>query len=607
MRRKNRKKYYYIMLFIALFGMSFGYATLNTTLIINGTSAIQKNTWDIHFENLKINKGSVTATTEPTITESNKISNFTFVLDKRGDFYEFTIDIINNGTLDAMIDSIEKTPALTSEQEKYLIYTITYENDEEIKKNHLIKINEFVRIKVRVEFKNDITASDLPQTQQVLNLGLHINYIQDDGNGVDVKDNGIADKSPIANGQIDEIGTIVTIGTEKFYTIGTEGDNVKLLSMYNLYVGGKYDNEWISYGDEATRMQDANMKGYQANETIANGVTMFSDDSQKGTNYSDYSGSIVEEYVNNYKYLLETNYETQIVEARLITYSELTDVNTFACKDNSTCSNSYPWIYSSSYWTGTANSTDNIWTIYSQGTLYSRSYSYNYPFGVRPVIVIPKNTIKVDSKPIANGSLDEIGTIVTIGSEKFYTIGTEGNNVKLLSMYNLYVGNIATSTNKTTPIENPTGMQSESSKGYLWDYELETEKYPFNGTTEFSNDTQKGENYSSYNGSLVEKYVNEYKNILKSKFGLDVVEARLLELAEITDQNTFACVAKDYCSEKYPWIYSTSYWFETAYNTINVWYVFSDGYINNSSYSFNYRFGVRPVIVVTKDTIEIKS
>ena len=70
---------------------------------------------------MKINKGSVTATTEPTITESNKISNFTFVLDKRGDFYEFTIDIINNGTLDAMIDSIEKTPALTSEQEKYLI------------------------------------------------------------------------------------------------------------------------------------------------------------------------------------------------------------------------------------------------------------------------------------------------------------------------------------------------------------------------------------------------------------------------------------------------------------------------------------------------------
>ena len=34
MRRKNRKKYYYILLFIALFGMSFGYATLNTTLIL---------------------------------------------------------------------------------------------------------------------------------------------------------------------------------------------------------------------------------------------------------------------------------------------------------------------------------------------------------------------------------------------------------------------------------------------------------------------------------------------------------------------------------------------------------------------------------------------
>ena len=37
-------------------------------------------------------------------------------------------------------------------------------------------------------------------------------------------------------------------------------------------------------------------------------------------------------------------------------------------------------------------------------------------------------------------------------------------------MYNLYVGNIATSTNKITPIENPTGIQEKTAIGWFSGY-----------------------------------------------------------------------------------------------------------------------------------------
>ena len=133
MIKKKRQIYFFIFL-ITLLSLSVGYSALNSVLIITGTSAIQKNTWNINFENIKVRNGSVEATIEP-IVENNTI-NFSFVLDKRGDFYEFTIDVVNSGTLDAMISSIVKTQELNEEQKKYLNYTISYDNGDEILEKH---------------------------------------------------------------------------------------------------------------------------------------------------------------------------------------------------------------------------------------------------------------------------------------------------------------------------------------------------------------------------------------------------------------------------------------------------------------------------------------
>ena len=188
----------------------------------------------------------------------------------------------------------------------------------------------------------------------------------------------------------------------------------------------------------------------------------------------------------------------------------------------------------------------------------------------------------------ADGSLDAIGTIVIIGDQQFYIIGNEGDNVKLLSMYNLYVGNSVDSDSNVTPLASPTGKQSELAKGWL---DGADEWY---GTTAFSNTD------STYVGSIVEGYVNNYKTILESDYGVDVVEARLISYDELTDSETFACVNYDYCSDKYPWIYSTSYWSGSSYNTLDVWYVDSNGYFDLNYYGIDNIFGVRPVIIISR-------
>ena len=383
------------LILVCVFTLTIAYAALNAVLTISGSAQVTSANWDIHLANPKVTNGSAT-TAVPSIT-SGKTLNFSTTLTTPGDFYEFTVDVVNGGSIDAMIESVIKTPELTSEQAKYLKYEVSYANGESINDNQIIASGVTMPIKVRVEYRKDLVASDLPSGTVQLTLGLVLEYIQSDGTGTTVNNNGVAAKLVSANGDINVPGTIVSIGDQQFYTIGTEGDNVKLLSMFNLYVGGEYNNGWTSYGDEATGKQDQNMLGWVSGQSIK-GTTEFSNDMQSGKNHSDYSGSIVVRYVNNYKTILESNYGVDVVEARLISYEELTDSETFACVDYDYCSDKYPWIYSTSYWSGSADDAYDVWRVDSDGNFGSSSYYDGDSFGVRPVIIVSKAQIIVEEK-----------------------------------------------------------------------------------------------------------------------------------------------------------------------------------------------------------------
>ena len=117
---QDRKTLYMVLsvLVLSIFTLTMAYAALSTTLQINGNAEVSAASWDIHLDNVQLNSSSAT-TTAPTITDS-KTATFSTTLTKPGDFYEFTIDVVNNGSIDAMIDSVTKTPELSDTQKKYL-------------------------------------------------------------------------------------------------------------------------------------------------------------------------------------------------------------------------------------------------------------------------------------------------------------------------------------------------------------------------------------------------------------------------------------------------------------------------------------------------------
>ena len=194
-----------------------------------------------------------------------------------------------------------------------------------------------------------------------------------------------------SNGTAD-IGDEITIGTESFYVISNDGTNINALAKYNLNVG-----DYALTG--TTGIQNASAIGYPTSKNV---TVPFSSDSQKGTNYSDYSGSIVEGYVNNYVTYLNTNNTGLNATGRLILKEEL---ETLGCSSSGysytkeeletgylssgyPCTNAPSWVYSTSYWSGSSFGTDFVWIVFSEGSFDgSDSSDVNY-FGVRPVITL---------------------------------------------------------------------------------------------------------------------------------------------------------------------------------------------------------------------------
>ena len=178
MRRHKKNKILLLVLFL-IFSMSVGFAALTTTLSINGTSKFKGNSWNIYFDNVQVKNGSVQATQTPTIPSDNKTQlNFGAALVTNGDYYELDVDIVNAGTLDAMIDSYEISPALTEEQQKYLEYRVEYSNGAQLNVKDLLAKNSSEKLNIRIAIKSGANTEDLPDDDTNFNPSIIINYVQ---------------------------------------------------------------------------------------------------------------------------------------------------------------------------------------------------------------------------------------------------------------------------------------------------------------------------------------------------------------------------------------------------------------------------------------------
>ena len=388
---QDRRTLYLILCIaiVSVFTLSIAYAAMSTVLEIHGNSEVVASSWDIYLDNVEVNSNSVSDNV-PVISGSSTLT-FDVDLNIPGDFYEFKVDVVNDGSIDAMIDSVVKTPELTSEQAKYIKYEITYENGESISAKQTLKKGTTTPIKVRVEYRKDLVASDLPSSATELNLKLTLVYVQSDGSGNEITNNG-AKLVNVVSGDGTKVGNEVCIKNECFYVISSTDSTVTMLSKYNLYVGNVVVEDWdgtnITPLTNPTGIQDNTAKGFDNGSGPRIGTIAFSSDSQKGTNYSDYSGSIVEGYVNSYNSYLITQGVTPI-EARLITKDELIGLG--CIEDDYSCSEAPSWVYATSYWSGSAFSTSDVWIVDSYDNFGENLYYDDYFFGVRPVIIISRD------------------------------------------------------------------------------------------------------------------------------------------------------------------------------------------------------------------------
>ena len=149
-----------VAMIVAVLGLSIAFASLSTTLKINGTASMDTASWDVHFDNLS----SVSLTNKAIETNSPNISsdglsveNINVALKEPKDKATYKVDIVNEGSINATITNIVKS-TLTKEQEKYFYFNVTYKDGTSIEKDNIINAGDKDSLIIEIGYKEDITV-----------------------------------------------------------------------------------------------------------------------------------------------------------------------------------------------------------------------------------------------------------------------------------------------------------------------------------------------------------------------------------------------------------------------------------------------------------------
>lgn len=167
-----------ILLFVTI---SIGYAFLSGAINIKGTINITSQTWNVHFEDIAgitKSRNDLTVTedanivekrTTPTDDKDDLHVSFGVSFDRPGDYYTFTIKVVNDGSLPAKVTGIEKT--ISNNSNSYIVFTIN-----NIAKNDVIAPGSSRTLTVTAKY--DENATTVPSSSLTSDLGFTINFEQ---------------------------------------------------------------------------------------------------------------------------------------------------------------------------------------------------------------------------------------------------------------------------------------------------------------------------------------------------------------------------------------------------------------------------------------------
>lgn len=184
-----------IVLLLMIIGLSVGFASLSSSLTINGSATVNSSSWDVHFADLSsspIIVGDADQIKAPTLSATS-ITNYSVNLNEPDSSISYSFKIVNGGTYNAKISSITvPTPTCTgngtyatsdaSNVCKYLEYTIKYDNGSSLDVGDTISAGSSVDVVLKLAFtsnNNSITSTELPNDDVIIsNLGISIIYVQ---------------------------------------------------------------------------------------------------------------------------------------------------------------------------------------------------------------------------------------------------------------------------------------------------------------------------------------------------------------------------------------------------------------------------------------------
>lgn len=219
MHRKNEK--YFIVAIILI--LSVGFAYLTASLSINGGASVKGNTWNVYLNNINVltSSGSIAADSIGINNEKDTVS-YSINLLEPGDYFEFTVDAVNGGTLDAMIDTISNqvfSGETAISLPNFAEYSVTYADGTEVQQKDILKAGKKDTFKVRVTYKD----GQLQATDQDFSFKFSVNYKKNDGTGKERKKIVCKRATTLYTEECKNTGTVSNCAGAGYYEGGSKG------------------------------------------------------------------------------------------------------------------------------------------------------------------------------------------------------------------------------------------------------------------------------------------------------------------------------------------------------------------------------------------------
>ena len=188
-RNERTRNIILIVLAVCLIGITVAYATLSQNLNISGVAKVGKTSWNIHFTKVLTPKaegyaegGKATLNSDSTVLTVSE-----GILKVPGDTITYVFDVINEGDLDAEVETVlttidsckasDDTTDVTMYCDK-IKYDLVYQDTKEaVKKNDQLLKGESKTLNLIITYDKNKELTSLPNTEIVLdNITSTINY-----------------------------------------------------------------------------------------------------------------------------------------------------------------------------------------------------------------------------------------------------------------------------------------------------------------------------------------------------------------------------------------------------------------------------------------------